>query len=130
MTQQGGKTSHSAIIAKLIGIPAVVGVKNLFDHVIDGEEIILDGTKGELHLNFENTLKETYEHLINQIKSEKQSLKSLIKQKTKTKDGKEIELYANIGSNHDLPYVIDNDAEGIGLFRTELLFMDRLKYAF
>lgn len=126
VTQQGGKTSHSAIIAKLIGIPAVVGVKNLFDHVIDGEEIILDGTKGELHLNFENTLKETYEHLINQIKSEKQSLKSLIKQKTKTKDGKEIELYANIGSNHDLPYVIDNDAEGIGLFRTELLFMDRL----
>lgn len=126
VTQQGGKTSHSAIIAKLIGIPAVVGVKNLFDHVIDGEEIILDGTKGELHLNFEPTLKETYEHLINQIKSEKQSLKSLIKQKTKTKDGKDIELHANIGSNHDLPYVIENDAEGIGLFRTELLFMDRL----
>ncbi|MEF3693014.1 MAG: phosphoenolpyruvate--protein phosphotransferase [Acholeplasmataceae bacterium] len=126
VTQQGGKTSHSTIIAKLMGIPAIVGIKNLFEHVINGEEIILDGTKGEIHLNFDDSMKSSYQHLIDQTKSEKQSLKSFIKKKTVTKDGKEIELHANIGSNHDLPYVMDNDAEGIGLFRTELLFMDRL----
>ncbi len=126
VTQQGGKTSHSAIIAKLMGIPAVVGIKNIFEHVINGEEIILDGTKGEIHLNFDHSMKSSYQHLIDQIKSEKQSLKSFIKKKTVTKDGKEVELHANIGSNHDLPYVMDNDAEGVGLFRTELLFMDRL----
>jgi phosphotransferase system enzyme I (PtsI) len=126
ITQQGGKTSHSAIIAKLMGIPAIVGIKNVLEHVISGEEIIIDGKKGEVHLNFDQNLKTHYESLIDQQKSEKHSLKSMMKQKTKTKDGKEIGLHANIGSNHDLPYVIDNDAEGIGLFRTELLFMDRL----
>ena len=126
VTQQGGKTSHSAIIAKLMGIPAIVGVKTLFDHIIQGEEIILDGSKGEIHLNFDSSLKQSYQHLIDQMISEKHRLKSLIKQKTYTKDNKEIELHANIGSNHDLPYVLDNGAEGIGLFRTELLFMDRL----
>lgn len=126
VTQQGGKTSHSAIIAKLMGIPAVVGVKNLFDHLIHGEKIILDGSKGEIHLDYDDVTEDKFRHLIEQNKSEKQSLKSFIKQKTKTKDNIEIELHANIGSNHDLPYVMDNDAEGIGLFRTELLFMDRL----
>lgn len=124
-TEVGGKTSHSAIIARMMGIPAISSIPNLMDKVLHNQEVIVDGYLGHLHLNFSNELKNKIESKI-QIESKKQvALKDYIGRKTETTDNHVIQLHANIGSSKDLEYVFNHDAEGIGLYRTELLYIDQ-----
>lgn len=125
ITEKGGKTSHSAIISRSLKIPSVLSVKDALKLLEDGKEVIIDGENGEVYTDFDESLKEKFLQ-IQKIYIKKAQMEEKFRGKpTVTADGEEKELFANIGSHKDLEAVISGDAEGIGLFRTEFLFMDR-----
>lgn len=124
ITNIGGKTSHSAIIARSLEIPAVLGTKNITKVVKNGDNILIDGTTGEVEINPTNNTIEVFMKKYSQYNKLKK-LWSLYKdKKTITKDGHIIELAANISSIQDVDNVLRNGAEGIGLFRTEFIYME------
>ncbi len=123
ITQIGSKMSHSSIIARTMQIPAVVGVDNVFENIGTGDEIILDGKDGNIVINPDNELKDKWTQEQNLYKERLESLNKLKGTKSITKDGIEIKVNANIGSPLDIEGVLKNDAEGIGLFRSEFLYM-------
>lgn len=125
VTELGGKTSHSAILARALEIPAVVAVKNFISQVKNGDDIILDGSEGIVHVNPEITVREEYVLKRDAFLKNKKELEQYIGKPTVTKDGVHIELVANIGKPEDVDKVLQYDGEGVGLFRTEFLFMDR-----
>ncbi|MEY8356053.1 phosphoenolpyruvate--protein phosphotransferase [Lachnospiraceae bacterium 54-53] len=125
VTELGGKTSHSAILARALEIPAVVALEGFLDQVTDGEDIVLDGSKGIVIVNPDQSVKEEYAAKREAFLKEKKELEQYIGKPTVTKDGTSIELVANIGRPEDVEKVLHYDGEGIGLFRTEFLFMDR-----
>ena len=125
VTEVGGVTSHSAILARAMGLPAVLSVADATKVIKDGETLIADGFKGKIIVNpTEAELKE-YEEKDREYQKEKDSLKAFIGKSTVTKDGVKKVVYANIGKPEDVQNVLQNSGEGIGLFRTEFLFMDR-----
>lgn len=127
-TDMGGGTSHVALLAKSMGIPAVVGLKNLFDQVLDKQSIILDGIKGEVLIcPDEQTLKE-YEKRRRYILQKTAELSELKSLPAETQDGRKIELSANIELPSDTDSAIEYGAEGIGLFRTEYLYITRADF--
>lgn len=125
VTELGGKTSHSAILARALEIPAVVAVEGFINNVKDGDTVVLDGSEGIVFVNPEETVTAEYETKRTAYLKEKKELDQYIGKPTVTKDGVTIELVANIGKPEDVDKVLQYDAEGIGLFRTEFLFMDR-----
>ena len=125
VTELGGRTSHSAILARALEIPAVVAVNGLLDEVKDGDTVVLDGSTGEVYVNPEAEVKAAYEAKREQFLKDKKELEKYIGQPSVTKDGVQVEIVANIGKPEDIDKVLEYDAEGIGLFRTEFLFMDR-----
>ena len=125
VTELGGRTSHSAILSRALEIPAVVAASGILSQVKDGDAIILDGETGEIFLQPDESLKAEYEAKQAVYLKEKEELKKYIGKETITKDGVKIETAANIGRPEDVDRVLSYDAEGIGLFRTEFLFMDR-----
>ena len=125
VTELGGKTSHSAILARALEIPAVVAVEGVINNVKDGDTVVLDGSDGIVFVNPEETVTAEYETKRTAYLKEKKELDQYIGKPTVTKDGVTIELVANIGKPEDVDKVLQYDAEGIGLFRTEFLFMDR-----
>lgn len=125
ITEQGGLTSHTAIIARLLQIPAVCGAKDIIKRVKHGDEIILDGFTGRIILHFDEPTKQSYLQKRDDYHQQLEQLHDYIGHASKTKDGYITKLYANIGSPKDLESVFYHDSEGIGLFRTELLYMDR-----
>lgn len=125
VTELGGRTSHSAILARALEIPAVVAAAGILSQAADGDEIILDGESGEIFVKPEESVKAEYEAKRDSYLAEKEELKKYIGRETITKDGVKIEVAANIGRPEDVDRVLSYDAEGIGLFRTEFLFMDR-----
>lgn len=125
VTELGGRTSHSAILARALEIPAVVAAAGILSQAADGDEIILDGESGEIFVKPEESVKAEYEAKRASYLAEKEELKKYIGRETITKDGVKIEVAANIGRPEDVDRVPSYDAEGIGLFRTEFLFMDR-----
>lgn len=125
ITEKGGKTSHSAIISRSLKIPSVLSVKDALTIIEDGKDIIIDGENGEIYTDFDEHLKQKFIE-IQKTYIQKAKTEELFRGKpTVTADGEKKELFANIGSHKDLEAVISGDAEGIGLFRTEFLFMDR-----
>ncbi len=125
VTELGGKTSHSAILARALEIPAVVAIDGFLSQVSDGDDMILDGSQGIVIVNPEDSLKTEYTVKREAFIKEKKELEQYIGKPTVTKDGTAIELAANIGKPEDVEKVLHYDGEGIGLFRTEFLFMDR-----
>ena len=125
VTELGGKTSHSAILARALEIPAVVAVEGSLNSVKDGDTVVLDGSEGVVFVNPEEAVTAEYEAKRTAYLKEKKELDQYIGKPTVTKDGVTIELVANIGKPEDVDKVLQYDAEGIGLFRTEFLFMDR-----
>jgi len=125
LTDIGGKTSHSAIMARTLEIPAVVGMADITSLVRNGDLIIVDGIKGEVIINPEVETLNQYRKIKEMYEEEKKALLSLIGKKIVDKNGRSIEIAANIGSPDDLEKVLENGADGIGLFRTEFLYMDR-----
>ncbi|MGN0396000.1 MAG: phosphoenolpyruvate--protein phosphotransferase, partial [Coprococcus sp.] len=125
ITELGGKTSHSAILARALGIPAVLSVKGIVSAVSDGMTAVIDGNEGICIL--EPSEKECMEYMDKKadfIKA-KEALIAYKGKDTTTKDGISIHLYGNIGNPDDALKVIEGDGEGIGLFRTEFLFMGK-----
>ena len=125
VTELGGKTSHSAILARALEIPAVVAVNGLMDAVKDGDSVVLDGSTGEVFVNPEASVEKEYEEKRSQFLKDKKELEKYIGQPSVTKDGVQVEIVANIGKPEDVDKVLQYDGEGVGLFRTEFLFMDR-----
>lgn len=125
VTQFGGKTSHSAILARALEIPAVVGLSNLPEDISDDTDILLDGEGGEVIILPTDAQKTEYEDKKKKYDANKELLKKYRELPSISKDGKKVEIAGNIGSPEDAKKVIENGGEGIGLFRTEFLFMDR-----
>jgi phosphotransferase system enzyme I (PtsI) len=125
ITDVGGSTSHTAIVARSLAIPAVVGLENARALIRDGEQLIVDGRRGVIIVNPDHRVLEEYQFRKNQIELEKSKLKRLKTAKSETIDGVEVKLYANIELPGDVPGALEAGAEGIGLFRTEFLFLDR-----
>ena len=125
VTQFGGKTSHSAILARALEIPAVVGISNLPEDISDDTDILLDGESGEVIILPTDVEKTEYEDKKKKYDANKELLKKYRELPSISKDGKKVEIAGNIGSPEDAKKVIENGGEGIGLFRTEFLFMDR-----
>lgn len=124
-TNIGGRTSHSAIMSRSLEIPAVVGTKSISSLVKQGDFVIVDGIEGEVILNPDEATITAYKQKQSQFIEEKELLKQLVNDKTVTSEGKHVELAANIGTPDDLTGVVNNGAEGIGLYRTEFLYMGR-----
>ena len=125
VTEQGSRTSHSAILARALEIPAVVAAAGILDAVSDGDDIIVDGNAGEVLLRPSEAQKAEYRQKREQFLREKKELERYIGRPTVTLDGVQVELAANIASPEDVEKVLRYDGEAIGLFRTEFLFMDR-----
>jgi phosphotransferase system enzyme I (PtsI) len=123
-TNSGGRTSHSAIMARSLEIPAVVGLKTILDDAQEDEPIALDGATGEVYLNPEQAVVAALKDKAQKLAEDKEVLKQYLDKPSVTKDGHHLELAANIGTPNDLPSVLANGAEGIGLYRTEFLYMD------
>ncbi|WP_420908104.1 phosphoenolpyruvate--protein phosphotransferase [Macrococcus armenti] len=124
-TNIGGRTSHSAIMSRSLEIPAVVGTKNVTESVQQGDFVIVDGLSGEVIVNPDELTITGYKARQAEFLQEKEELKQLVSDKTVTKEGVHVELAANIGTPNDLDGVKNNGAEGIGLYRTEFLYMGR-----
>lgn len=125
LSECGSKTSHSAILARSLELPAVMSVENICTLLENGDTVIVDGTRGEVVVRPAQGILEAYASKREQLKMEKQALHAFAGKKTVTADGKQLAVYANIGNPDDVPAVLQNDGEGVGLFRTEFLFMDR-----
>jgi len=124
-TNVGGMTSHSAIMAHSMGIPAVVGTKMATTEIQHGDLIIVDGIKGEVHINPTREVIAEFEKKQVRFEEKKAKWAKLINEQTITSDGHYVELAANIGTSEDLESVINNGGEAIGLYRTEYLYMGR-----
>lgn len=124
ITEFGGATSHTSIIARSLEIPAVVGVKDITKIAKTGDMIIIDGDKGLVLVNPSEEELKKYKAKETDYEEFKIKLKKMKGKKSISKDGKKIEIAANIGNTKDLEKVIENDGEGVGLFRTEFLYMD------
>lgn len=124
-TDIGGRTSHSAIMARSLEIPAVVGTGEATTRIQDGDLIIVDGLNGKIHINPTSELIAEYESEHKKYEEQKAEWAKLVNEKTLTADGEHVELAANIGTPEDLEGVINNGGEGIGLYRTEFLYMGR-----
>lgn len=124
VTEVGGKTSHSAILARAMEIPAVLSVPNVMETFENGQEIIVDGSHGEVIENPSDGEIAIYREKTIEYKKEKEELKKFIGKETVTADGVKVELCCNIGKPDDADAVLSKDGEGVGLFRTEFLYMD------
>ncbi|KQL57550.1 MULTISPECIES: phosphoenolpyruvate--protein phosphotransferase [Bacillaceae] len=124
-TDIGGRTSHSAIMSRSLEIPAVVGTKQATKTIANGDMIIVDGIDGDVLINPSEDELATYKQKQQQFAAQKAEWAKLVNEKTVTKDGVHVELAANIGTPQDLDGVLANGAEGIGLYRTEFLYMGR-----
>ena len=125
VTELGGRTSHSAILSRALEIPAVVAISGLLENIHDGDTVCFDGDKGEVVIHPDADTLAEYEKKKEAYLLEKMELENYKGKPSVTKDGRKVEIVANIGKPEDAQRALEYDAEGVGLFRTEFLFMDR-----
>jgi phosphotransferase system enzyme I (PtsI) len=125
VTDVGGATSHTAILARSMGIPAVLGLHNARALIRDREKLVVDGTRGVLIVNPDQRVLEEYELKKSQIELERSKLKLLKTARATTLDKVKIDLLANIEGPDDVPTTLESGAEGVGLLRTEFIFLNR-----
>ena len=125
ITDVGGVTSHTAIVARSLGIPAIVGLHHAWQAISEGELLIVDGVNGVLFVNPDPLVLAEYRLRQSHLDLERQKLKRLKSTPAATLDGTPIELYANIELPEDMPEVLESGASGVGLFRSEFLFLNR-----
>ena len=124
ITEVGGKTSHSAILARALEIPAVLSVPDITTLVKDKDTAIVDGTEGNVYINPEGDVLSSYIIKREEFIKKQAELKNFLGKETVTADGTNLELFCNIGTPKDAKKAVECDGEGIGLFRSEFLFMD------
>lgn len=125
ITNIGGRTSHAAIMARTLEIPAVLGLGDITTSVKNGDMVIVDGITGDVIINPSEEVLAEYKAKKEKFQAEQEELKKLIDVKTTTKSGRRIEVCGNIGKPEDVLGVLANGGDGVGLFRTEFLYMDR-----
>ena len=125
LTDLGGATSHTAIIARGLNTPCIVGLHHARELLRENDLLIVDGAQGVIIVNPDKQIVAEYKLRQTQWELERQKLKRLKTKRATTLDGTPVELYANIEMPHDLPEVKENGATGIGLFRSEFLFLNR-----
>ncbi len=123
-TEEGGRTSHSAIMARSLEIPAVVGCRGILEGTKDGDIIAMDATTGDVIVSPSEDIVADYTKRGDALKAEKEALKVLVDQPSISLDGHKVEIAANIGTPKDVDGVIKNGGEAVGLYRTEFLYMD------
>jgi phosphotransferase system enzyme I (PtsP) len=128
VTEKGDLNSHGAIIARSLGIPAVVGIEGLVRELSLKDELIIDGNSGHIYINPDSHIKGEYERLKSDFSSKRRELDELRDVKAVTRDGVSISLKANIGLISDVRIAVMNGAEGVGLYRTEFPFMARKQF--
>jgi phosphotransferase system enzyme I (PtsI) len=124
VTRGGSKISHSSILSRTMGIPSVIGLEGGFAELKDGMFAVVDGSSGEIILEPDKNTKKGCEKRRNEYLRNQQELRELFESKAVTKDGIEIEINANIGHPEDTQSALENGADGIGLFRSEFLYME------
>ncbi len=127
VTKYGSSNSHTAILARTMNIPALIGV-DFDEEQTDGAQAIVDGIKGKLIIDPDGETLEKYKKLKQEEEEKARLLLEMKGKETVTKSGRKIRLYSNIGGTGDLPAVLENDAEGIGLFRSEFLYLEKDNY--
>ncbi len=125
ITETGSKTSHAAILARAMEIPAVLSVENALEQIKHGDEVIVDGVTGTVIVSPSDKEKSVYISKRDEYIERRSRLREFVGRPTCTADGRRVELLGNIGTPQEAEKVISQDGEGIGLFRTEFLFMDR-----
>jgi phosphotransferase system enzyme I (PtsI) len=125
VTDVGGVTSHTAIVARSLGIPAIVGLHHAFQTISERELLIVDGVHGVLIVNPDPVVLAEYRLRQSQLGLERQRLKRLRSTPAATLDGTPVELFANIELPEDMPEVLEAGAQGVGLFRSEFIFLNR-----
>lgn len=128
VTRVGSANSHTAILARTMGIPAVIGAGDALEEALEGKQAVIDGETGILYVQPDETVIQTLQEKQKQEQARKQLLESLRGKENITQDGQSILLYANIGSPSDMDAVLANDAGGIGLFRSEFLYLESKDY--
>jgi phosphotransferase system enzyme I (PtsI) len=123
ITEQGGKESHAAILARSMGIPAVLGIEGLLSRIERGDSLIVDGNLGFVVANPPKEVVQEYHRNQEKIRAHRRDLERLIPSPAETMDGQRLKLMANIGNMVDLEFAIHYQADGVGLFRTELPFI-------
>ncbi|WP_404346862.1 phosphoenolpyruvate--protein phosphotransferase [Sutcliffiella horikoshii] len=124
-TDIGGRTSHSAIMARSMEIPAVVGTKNVMETIQNDAMVIIDGLDGVVIVDPTEEEIATYKEKQEKYEEQKKEWAKLVNEKSLSSDGQEVELAANIGTPKDVKGVLANGGEGVGLYRTEFLYMGR-----
>lgn len=127
-TDLGGKTSHTSIIAQTLDIPALVGMKDISTKVEDGKLAIIDGNEGFIIVDPSEEELEIYRSKIKKEEEIRQRLKLIKDKRATSKDGRSVEVSANIGNLEDLKIAIENGCDGVGLFRTEFLYMENTHF--
>ncbi len=125
ITETGGTTSHSAILARALEIPAVLSVEGVASSLKNGDTVVVDGSKGSVIVNPDDNTVAEYSKKRDAFLAERKELENYRGQKTTSASGEIYELFCNIGKPEDAVKAVDADGEGVGLFRTEFLFMDR-----
>ncbi|MFD0959337.1 phosphoenolpyruvate--protein phosphotransferase [Paenibacillus chungangensis] len=129
VTLAGSTTSHSAIMARALGIPLVVGIEQkLGEPIITGQFIIIDGSEGTVYIDPSHEEVEIYRQMQHRMDEEKEKLHRIASHQSITPDGKSVQLAANISSFKELEIALTSGATGVGLFRTEFLYMDRNRF--
>lgn len=126
--ERGSTNSHAAILARMMNIPALVGVPLEPDAIQKGDVAIVDGCSGQIILEPTEEIKKKAEKQIRKEQEQIRLLHDLKGKETVTQSGHKVDVYANIGSVTDIEYVLENDAEGIGLFRSECLYLGKTDY--
>ncbi len=125
LMEMGGNTSHTAILARTLEIPAIVGVRGLMDNIKTGDTIAFDGSTGEIFTDLTEGQMAYFKSRQQEERIRKERLEKLAKRESLTKDGQKINLYGNIGSTEDVTRIMEKGADGIGLFRSEFLYLGR-----
>lgn len=127
ITEIGGSTSHTSIIARSLEIPSIAGVENITNLVKNGDKIIIDGSNGDILLKPTDEELKLYRKRLEEEQAEKEDLSKMIEKTTKTKDNYEVALSGNISRSSDIDNILNKKAEGVGLFRSEFLYMNKTK---
>ncbi|HOT29611.1 MAG TPA: phosphoenolpyruvate--protein phosphotransferase [Candidatus Ozemobacteraceae bacterium] len=125
---EGTATSHASILARSLGIPALIQVKHLLCEVKPGSFLIVDGNSGSLVVDPPANVVEEYQQAFIQFEQQKRSMQDILTQPATTRDGTRLRLYANIGQSQDVDAVLANQADGIGLYRTEFTYLIRRRF--
>ena len=128
VTVHGSTNSHTAILARTMGIPALIGTPVPLDASLDGRLAVVDGDTGQFYVEPDEQTLAKMQHKYDEMQTKKELLQTLKGKESVTLDGRKIMLYANIGNYKDLSLVLENDAEGIGLFRSEFLYLESSTY--